>query len=714
MTGLLVSALLVGVTLAGCPFGFGRNGKIGKLHEERDLKPVRDARASPEYIKAAMSLDWDAVVTDIKKMFVTDQPHIYPIDRMLDGTSTYAPFFVRQAWHCSGSYRVTDGLGGCSGGRQRFNPELSWPDNTNLDKAKRLMWGIKEKHGLGLSWGDLMILAGKVAIEEMNGPWIPFCAGRPDDEDGYKSELLGPTLLQQEVLPCYIQGECDYPFGTTNIGLIYVNPGGHMGNWLDLKGSVRDINVTFAHMSMDAEETVGLIGGGHSFGKTHGACPLNASNPSVWPDPQQDPMNPWPINACPNGTFTTGFEGFWTSKPNQWTNEYFIRISQHQNVPVVASGGNWQYQQMGKTYLPNETLMLLPTDVSLMHDPMYAEYARKFAANFSYLTKVFQGAWYKLTTRDAGPITRCLNVSIGGRYSLTEADFYHTLPPAPATQPSWDAVKNAFRSLMFGAAAPAGYTPDQVRGQNYWGAAFQHVAFQCAQTVRVTDHLGGCNGARIRFSPQSNWPENNGNAAVYALIAQVQQSFPTLTYADAIVLAGSVALEEATGHEVRFCPGRADATHGYPEGYLIRGFDVTSMKRPFVWTAKYLGLQTHEWVALQARPRSANQMARAGHLNGTWSTPNGLANVSNVYFQVLLNNRWTALDSDGKQYKSANGDFVMAAYDLQLTFNPELKAIAQTYAEDNEKFVREYVKAWVKLMNMDRFDGPVNNVCDRH
>jgi catalase-peroxidase len=304
---------------SSCPFGFGRDMTIHALSE--DLAAVRDAARSDEYVAAATALRWDAVVADIKAALTTPQPEIYPIDRMLDGSSTYAPFFIRQAWHCAGSYRVTDGLGGCSGGRQLFNPELSWADNTNLDKAKRMLWPIKQKYGLGLSWGDLMILTGKVAIEAMGGPAIGFCAGRPDDEDGSKSELLGPTVEQEETYPCAVQGDCKAPFGTTNVGLIYVNPQGHRNDYTALTQTAEDINHTFSHMAMNQEETVALIGGGHSFGKTHGACAVNTSDPAAWPDPVQNPADPWPIAACGNGTFTSGFEGYWTSKPNRWTNE---------------------------------------------------------------------------------------------------------------------------------------------------------------------------------------------------------------------------------------------------------------------------------------------------------------------------------------------------------------------------------------------------------
>jgi len=708
----LAIALMASVVHAACPFGFGRKGKIEKLSEE-DMHFVRTTARSKEYLTAAAALDWDAVVADIKKMFETDQPHIYPIDHMLDGTATYAPFFVRQAWHCSGSYRVTDGLGGCSGGRQRFNPELSWDDNTNLDKAKRLMWPIKEKFGLGLSWGDLMILCGKVAIETMGGPHIPFCAGRPDDESGLKSELLGPTQAQREVLPCPVQGLCKKPFGTTNIGLIYVNPQGHMNDYTALKETVRDINETFGHMSMDQEETVALIGGGHAFGKTHGACALNYSNPEVWPTPLQNPANPWPITGCPNGTWTTGFEGFWTSTPNKWSNQYFHRLTQNTFTGVPSSGGAIQYQHAGVVYKPNETIMMLPSDISLLQDPVYKAYAESFASNFSYLTEVFQRAWYKLTTRDVGPITRCLNVTMNGKGQLPEPHaFQFYVPPAPAPQPDFEAVKTAIRSLLRSATFNVtDVTPDTVDGAPYWGAIFSHLSFQCAATVRVTDHLGGCNGGRIRFPPQSNWAFNAGMSAVIdALSAALHPMFPTLSYADMIVLAGTVATADATGHDVKFCPGRGDATSGYPDGYLMRGFNLTDTTRPFGWTAAYLGLEPEEWVALQGRPRSPSQLVRSGYATAGLTDVTSLKKLNNEYFVNLLNRDWT-LGADGIYFNS-DKTLAMTAYDMQVLWDPPHKAIAQKFAEDNELFVSTFTRAWSRLMNMDRYSGPTTNVCE--
>ncbi len=417
-----------------------------------------------EYLKAAQSLDWDAVYNDISALLKSNRPDIYPADDMLDGSTSYGPFFIRQAWHCAGSYRTSDGLGGCAGGRQRFDPELSWPDNTNLDKAKRLLYPIKEKYGLGLSWGDLIILTGKVAIEEGGFPGqIGFCAGRPDQVDGSQSILMGPTTEQKAIYPCTVNGECVYPFGATTIGLIYVNPGGVLGDYINLEKTAEAINQTFGLMAMNAEETVALIGGGHAFGKTHGACKIDESK---FLPPDQNPSNPWPISICPNGTFTTGFEGYWTGSPKMWSNAYFKILAKDGGrfAPVQASGGQYQYTINGA----NSKFMMLPSDISLARDPVYASYVQAFAANTTYLSQVFGAAWYKLTTRDMGPISRCLNIKINGTYQLPPAQpFQYPLPPPRTPLPDFGQVRLSIHNILYTSASvvPPGFSADYVNGE---------------------------------------------------------------------------------------------------------------------------------------------------------------------------------------------------------------------------------------------------------
>ena len=699
---MLISAavlLLAACVLAGCPFGF-------------DKKPAaRGAagipKATDEYVQAALSLDWDSVYSDIQALFKTDQKEIYRPDSMLDGTTSYGPFFIREAWHCSGSYRRTDGLGGCAGGRQRFNPELSWPDNTNLDKAKRLLWPLKEKYGIGLSWGDLMILAGKVAIEEGGFPFIGFCAGRPDQEDGTQSELLGPTTEQEKYIPCPEQGNCGYPFGADTIGLIYVNPEGFLGDYINLKPTAALINQTFGFMSMDAEETVALIGGGHAFGKTHGACMINESN---FLSPIENPENPWPVNICENGTFTTGFEGYWTATPSKWSNEFFQRLSAMTFVPKLAAGGKHQYQ----SDTAEENKMMLPSDVSLLHDPLYKSYVSAFAANKTYLTEVFGAAWYKLTTRDMGPITRCLNITIRGKTQLPPAaQVQYPLPPAPEHKPEFSRVADAIRALLYTplTSVPSGFVPDVVNGKAYWGSLFAHTAFQCAATYRSTDHIGGCDGARILLPPQSEWVFNNGVSTAMSILAPVKAQFgESLTNADLIVLAGVVALEDASGVNMSFCGGRSDATNVYDPGMLLPAFNYSDVSLPLRWQARVRDLSIEEMVAISARPRSSNQMARMNYINGSWSSTVNV--LSNEYFQALLNENWTPVQGpSGTQYVNGAGTRFMTPADMQILYNPDYKNTAQKFASDSQSFMRHFETAWVKMMNADRYAGPTGNVC---
>ena len=673
-------ALLAGSAFGGCPFGFDKFPSSARRYQ------------TDEYVQSALALDWDAVYADIGALFSSNHSDIYPPDDMLDGTFSYAPFFIRQAWHCSGSYRAADGLGGCSGGRQRFNPEFSWDDNTNLDKAKRLLWPIKEKYGLGLSWGDLMILAGKVAIETGDGPWIGFCAGRPDQDDGTQSDLLGPTEDQQKYIPCPVQGNCPYPFGADTIGLIYVNPGGFMDNYKLIDITAHQINITFGRMTMDAEETVALIGGGHAFGRTHGACRVNST---TFPNPLQNPKDPWPINACSNGTFTSGFNGYWTSTPRKFSNNFFQRLLHMTFEPHIAPGGRYQYQS--KNAEPNK--MMLPSDMSLLTNPLYQHYVEMYASNLTKLKEVFASAWYKLTTRDMGPITRCLNISIKGKYQLPPVQpFQFPLPQPLQPPPDYAEVKAFLRPLLYTSYNPiAKFTADWIGSQMYWGAIFAHMAFQCAATFRSTDHLGGCNGARIRLSPQREWVFNNGIGEVISwLTTAVRPYFHTLSVADLIVLAGIAAVEEAIGVEVKFCGGRSDAESGYPEQVGKPVFNYSDTSLQLNWEARVLGLTPLEFIALSARPRSANQMFRMGYGNGTWTRNVNV--ISNEYFQWLLNQSWSQVKLPGGEVIFQNSDCSrnMTATDMRILWHPTHRNIAQELAADEQMFQQTFVLAWKK------------------
>jgi catalase (peroxidase I) len=379
--------------------------------------PPLDADKAPDattYDNALKALDIHAVMSDLEALFV-DSQECWPAD---DGN--YGPFFIRLAWHCSGSYRATDGRGGCAGGRQRFEPERSWADNTNLDKARALLWPIKEKYGDGLSWGDLFTLAGTTAIHSMGGPVTSYCAGRIDSEDGHESLILGPSEEQERMAPCEVNGTCQRPLGSTTVGLIYLNPEGPVrqksdGTWgvdPDPSLSALDVRDAFARMGMDDTETVALIGGGHAFGKTHGACPMGAG-----PSPADQPLNPWP-GACGTGTgedaFTSGFEGPWTTKPNQYDDEFFRVMLNSTWEKLIGPGGHWQWRIQDATG-PLAGVMRLTSDLALLHDPSYLDIVKLFAAEPSAFNEAFDKAWFKLTT-DGGYWSKekkCVSPSIG-------------------------------------------------------------------------------------------------------------------------------------------------------------------------------------------------------------------------------------------------------------------------------------------------------------
>eukprot|EP00933_Yihiella_yeosuensis_P032706 TRINITY_DN2633_c0_g1_i1.p1 TRINITY_DN2633_c0_g1~~TRINITY_DN2633_c0_g1_i1.p1 ORF type:complete len:426 (+),score=108.84 TRINITY_DN2633_c0_g1_i1:77-1354(+) len=356
-----------------------------------------EAPTEAEYEVALKKLDLGAVVADLQHLF-TDSQECWPSD-----FGNYGPLFIRLSWHCSGSYRKTDGAGGCGGGRQRFEPERSWDDNTNLDKARALLWPIKEKYGDGLSWGDLFILAGTSAIKTMGGPITEYCAGRIDSADGTDSLVLGPTPEQEKVAPCKVQGHCEKPLGSTTIGLIYLNPEGPVvqdekGNWNpdpNPAASARDVRDAFGRMGMNDTQTVALIGGGHAFGKAHGACP---SGPG--PRPSEDVINPWP-GKCGTGkgkdTFTSGFEGPWTTKPTEWDNEYFTILRNSTWEKIRGPGGHWQWRIKDATG-PLAGLMRLTSDVALLHDESYVRIVKEFSENQKAFDIAFDEAWFKLTT----------------------------------------------------------------------------------------------------------------------------------------------------------------------------------------------------------------------------------------------------------------------------------------------------------------------------
>lgn len=360
--------------------------------------------SSAEYDAALTALDLEAVKADITKV-MTASKHCWPAD-----FGNYGPFFVRLAWHCSGSYRATDGKGGCGGGRQRFEPERSWADNTNLDKARALLAPVKAKYGYGLSWGDLFTLAGTTALRNMGTPIKNFCAGRIDSPDGTDSLALGPSTEQEKEAPCPINGKCEKPLGSTTIGLIYLNPEGPVSNvsgtWLpnpDPKLSAADVRDSFKRMDHDDRDTVALIGGGHAFGKSHGACPTGPGpSPKEVFSNKSMPQIPWP-GRCGTGqgddTYTSGFEGPWTSQPLRWDNEFFRKLLSEEWEKFKGPGGRWQWRIKGASAREEQQLLRLTSDVALVADKAYRQIVHEFAHNMAAFEEAFDIAWTKLITK---------------------------------------------------------------------------------------------------------------------------------------------------------------------------------------------------------------------------------------------------------------------------------------------------------------------------
>jgi catalase (peroxidase I) len=384
-----IALLAVAATPAAalCPFGFGNNANLPTAHPVAPPVEFAPTEPTPAYTAAMHALDIDAVQADLLTL-MTDSKSQWPADY-----GNYGPFFVRLAWHCSDTYRTTDGRGGCSGGRQRFAPEANYEDNANLDKARTLLAPIKQKYGLGLSWGDLFVMAGTTAIQSMGGPTLGVCVGRVDDEDGARSAGLTPSKDGSD--GCETDGDCGKPFGATTSGLIYVNPEGPMGKPIPDQSAVQ-IRDTFARMGMDDYETVALIGGGHSFGKAHGACPKGEGK-------------------CGTGkgadTFTSGFEGAWTTNPTGWDNSYFQNLIDYKWEVHMGPGGHsqWRVANTNSPQAPGaqggrQDIMMLTSDIALLNDPesKYQQITREFATNQGKFDEVFASAWHKLTTRGFG------------------------------------------------------------------------------------------------------------------------------------------------------------------------------------------------------------------------------------------------------------------------------------------------------------------------
>jgi catalase-peroxidase len=581
-----------------------------------------------------------AVRAEIAKV-LTDSKPFFPADFAPPVGPNYGGLFIRLAWHCSGSYRESDGRGGCDGGRIRFDPELNWPDNANLNQALRVLEPVKDMFGSTLSWGDLIVLAGDTAIQEMGGPTLGFCGGRIDDEDGANSLILGPSDVQEKLTPCVSigqQGRCQSPLGPTTVGLIYVNPAGPEGAKGDPAASGLDIRDAFSRMGFSDRETVALIGGGHAFGKCHGAC----ADPPCGRGTDLEGIGP--------NTFTSGFEGAWTTIPTTWSNMYFNNLFDYNWNITTGPGGALQWEPEN-----GPDIMMLTSDIALSVDPIYQPISEEYASNLNVLEDDFAAAWYRLTSADMGSPARCLGDDV------PEPQFWQDSFPAYAeTVPDFVPIRTSIQSLI------------DEDSSNI--AAFANLAWGCASSFRETDYRGGCNGGRIRFSPEKDWPMNAGASATLAILEAVKTD--EISSADLIVLAGQTAVEAAGGNPMAFCGARVDSDSG--EGSAIYAPTDYAMADD-----NYLLLQDKCF-----KMGLTNEQCTA-----TFAVPTSGSTLSNAYFVAL---------------KADDGDFSEIEQSLLLG---DFAPIVDSCIDDNEKFLAVFADAWTQMMSADRYMGPGGNYC---
>ncbi|MFJ3583537.1 catalase/peroxidase HPI [Streptomyces sp. NPDC090127] len=673
-----------------------------------------------DYAEAFEALDLAAVKRDIAEVLTTSQDW-WPAD-----FGNYGPLMIRMAWHSAGTYRISDGRGGAGAGQQRFAPLNSWPDNGNLDKARRLLWPVKQKYGQSISWADLMILTGNVALETMGLKTFGFAGGRADvwepDEDVY----WGPetTWLADERYSG--DRELENPLGAVQMGLIYVNPEGPNGN-PDPVAAARDIRETFRRMAMNDEETVALIAGGHTFGKTHGAGPAD----NVGDDPEAAPMEAqgfgW-ANSYGTGkgadAITSGLEVTWTTTPAQWGHDFFKHLFEYEYELTQSPAGAHQWvakdaeaiipdaHDASKKHLP----MMLTTDLSLRFDPVYEQISRRFYEHPEEFADAFARAWFKLTHRDMGPVVRYLG------------------PEVPAETLLWqDPLPEREGELID--AADIASLKEQILGSDLTVPQLVSAAWAAAASFRGSDKRGGANGGRIRLEPQRNWEVNNPDelAQVLRTLEGVQESFNAagakkVSLADLVVLAGSAAVEQAAKDggfdvEVPFTPGRVDASQEQtdvesfaalePAADGFRNYVGKGNRLP----AEYLLLDKANLLTLSApeltvlvgglRVLGANHgQSKHGVLTNRPGT------LSNDYFVNLLDmgTTWKSTSSAQDEFegRDAGGAVKWTGTRADLVFgsNSELRAVAEVYASDDakEKFVKDFVAAWTKVMELDRFD----------
>ncbi|KAA1191838.1 catalase/peroxidase HPI [Pseudohalioglobus sediminis] len=746
VTGALALALAPGATLAEAaktmskPAGAMGMGTVAPNQaksnqfwwpEQLDLSPLRDhdRRSSPlgddfDYAEAVSKLDLKQVKADVEAV-LTDSQDWWPAD-----WGNYGPLFIRLSWHSAGTYRTLDGRGGGDGGQMRFDPLNSWPDNGNLDKARRLLWPVKQKYGENLSWADLMLLAGTIGMENMGFETYGFAFGRADDWEpdmvywGPEVEMLASDRQEKD-------GKLQRPLGATHMGLIYVNPEGPMGK-PDPVGSARNIRVAFGRMAMNDEETVALIAGGHTFGKMHGAHkPADCVGPEPGAAPIEEQGLGWK-NKCGKGhsedTVTSGLEGAWTQAPTQWTTLYLSNLLNNEWKQTRSPAGAiiWIPEDESlHNSVPDAHVegkfnppVMTTADLALKADPSYRAIAERFLANPEEYRLAFAKAWYKLTHRDMGPRARYI-----GDTAPEEALIWQD--PIPA----WDhklVDKGDVKKLKKAILKTDLTVPELVR-----------TAWASASSFRASDMRGGANGARVALVPQKDWTANNPQelARVLKTLREVQRDFNSgasrskISLADMIVLGGAAAIEKAAADagvkvDVPFTPGRGDATQAQtdvasftllePRADAFRNyFDVSGSYRSptemLVDKADQLALTVPEMTVLIGGLRSLDANS-GGSQHGVFTDKPGTLN--NDFFVNLLDmsTRWQKADAEGVYQgvdaRSGAVKYTATPVDLIFGSNSELRAIAEAYAYDNaqERFVNDFVAAWVKVMQLDRFD----------
>lgn len=713
-----------------CPFHGSVTNNNSRGTQNRDWWPnalnlnilrQHDTKSNPmdkdfDYAEEFMKLDYYALKEDLKKLMKESQDW-WPADY-----GHYGPLFIRMSWHAAGTYRVGDGRGGGNTGNQRFAPLNSWPDNVLLDRARRLLWPIKKKYGNKISWADLLVLAGNVAIEEMGGPTIGFGGGREDiwhpEEDVYwgaEKEWLDDQRHSEE-------RELENPLAATQMGLIYVNPEGPDGKPDPIKAA-HDIRVTFARMGMNDEETVALIAGGHTFGKTHGA-----GDPShVGPEPEAAPIEAQGIGwqstygkGYGRDTIGSGLEGPWTPTPTQWDHSYFDLLFGYEWWLTKSPAGAWQWMAVDpkEEHMapdvedPNKKVptIMLTTDLALRFDPEYEKIARRFWKNPKEFEEAFARAWFKLLHRDMGPKSRYLGPEV------PEEDF---IWQDPIPEGNYDLTEEQINEIK-GKILDSGLTVSQL----------VKTAWAAASTYRFSDHRGGANGARIRLAPQKDWEVNEPEKLqqVLKILENIKKDLDfEVSLADIIVLGGNVAVEKAAKEAgfditVPFAPGRGDATQEQTD---VESFEVlepiadgfrnyqkkqysVSPEELLIDKAHLLNLTAPEMTVLVGGLRVLG--ANYGDTrHGVFTDRVGV--LTNDFFVNLLdmNIKWTPAENgiyEGRDRKTGELVYTATRVDLIFGANSILRALAEVYAQDDnkEKFVRDFVKAWTKVMNNDRYD----------